>query len=127
MFCVTFFQSSENDKKDADLTSWQTADSLHAHWEPSYLPLMTRKNSKIKVKKLFDRFCVIRDARKDTVVHLTKKKEFLQDLETRLDISAEKAFDIIAADKTLSAKEKKEDTGFLLALRENRPHALGAS
>ena len=50
----------------------------------------------------------------------------LAELKTCFDISAKDAFEIIAANKTLLPEDREQDRLFLLAIRENRPHSLGA-
>ena len=121
-----YFQLWSMKKADADLASWSTADSLLSHWAPSYLPLMTRKNAKAKIKSLYDRFrALLAGSRKKWKSNAEKKGQFLEELKTRFDISARGAMDIIASDKTLTKEEKEEDTRFLHAIRDNRPHSLG--
>ena len=55
-----------------------------------------------------------------------KKSRFLAELKNRFDISAKDALEIISANKTLLPEDREEDKNFLLAIRENRPHSLGA-
>ena len=112
-------------KKDADLACWNVADALILLWTPSKLPLMTRVNAKAKMKKLFEWFKYIRDKKCSSAAYLKRKAKFLAQLETRFDISAKDALDIISADKTLLPEDSEEDKTFLLAIRENRPHSLG--
>ena len=126
VICHLYFHLESMAKKDADLAAWSTADSLLTHWAPSYLPLMTRKNAKTRIKNFYVEFRALLDAsRKKRKNALQKKEAFLKKLKSRFDISAEGALDIIAADKTLSTEEKEEDRSFLLAIRDNRPHSLG--
>ena len=127
VLCHFFFHLWSMVKKDTDLAGWSTADSIIAHWKPSYLPLMTRFNAKKKIKRLYDEYrAVVEECRRKRKTAVAKKETFLEKLKQRFDISAEAAFDIIAADKTLSPAEKEEDRDFLQAIRDNRPHSLGS-
>ena len=112
-------------KDDAKLACWSTADALLTLWSPSYLPLMTRRNVKFKVQRLYERFREVRDSKKSAKTYAEKKMKFLEELKIHFDISAEGALDIIAADKTLSLEDREEDRNFLLAIRDDRPHTLG--
>ena len=121
-----YFYLESMAKKDVDLAAWSTADLLLTHWAPWYLPLMTKKNAKTRIKNLYDEFRALLDAcRKKRKNAVEKKEVFLKKLKNRFDISAEGALNIIAVDKTLSTEEKEEDRSFLLAIRDNRHHSLG--
>ncbi|QQP49941.1 Hypothetical protein FKW44_010774, partial [Caligus rogercresseyi] len=94
------------EKKDANIASQKTAESLLAHWAPSALPLKPKKRRRQSFA--------------------AKKADFLAYIKTRFDISHDNALEIIAADKTLTKADREEDRAFLLAIRENKPHSLGS-
>ena len=58
--CLFFLWSMT--RKDANLAAWNTAKSLLTHWAPSKHPHMTRENVKGRGKRLYDRFCQLRNA-----------------------------------------------------------------
>ena len=120
-----FFQRQSLKKPDGDVACCQVVDALFALWKPSKLPLMTRKNARVKVKDLYERFRKLWDHKSSSAAYLKKKAAFLAELKTRFDISAKDALEIIDADKTLLPEDREEDKTFLLAIRENRPHSLG--
>ena len=120
-----FFHLRAMKKPHRDAAAWSTAEAILLHWEPSSLPLMTRKNAKAKVKQLYNRFAALRDLNKDLKVYAARKAAFLAALKERFDCSAKDALNIISANKTLLPAEKAEDKSFLLAIRDNRPHSLG--
>ncbi|QQP39561.1 Hypothetical protein FKW44_020493, partial [Caligus rogercresseyi] len=90
-------------RPDAQLAARSTADSLLRLWAPSYLPLMARKKLIKKLHRLHDLFRGVVDSLRRKRKNAEEKKElFLKELQTRFDVSAESALDIIEADKTLS-------------------------
>ena len=125
VLCHFFFHLRLMKKPDAALAGWNTADSILAHWDRTALPLMTRKNSKTKVVQFYEEYRAILKAKKNPKSYEEKKANFLAKLKTRFDVSAKDALNLIDADKTRNTEEK-EDKNFLLALRANRPHSLGA-
>ena len=121
-----FFHLHSMAKKNGDDASQTTAKSVLNHWAPAGLPLMKLHNAKAKVKQVYERYCEICNMKKSKSTYQTKKAKFLASLETRFDVSAKDALTIIDADKTLSTAEKEGDRNFLLAIREDCPHSLGA-
>ena len=121
-----YFHLWELARPDAESACRSTAKSLELHWAPAYLPLMASKNIVKKVHRLHDQLRAVLTAlrlkRKNAAA---KQEQFLKEMKTRFDISAEKAFEIIAADKTRTVEEKEEDRLFLIRIRDNLPHSLG--
>ena len=124
-----FFHFWSMAKRDANEAAWRTTDALLTLWAPSYLPLMTRVNVRKKVQRLYDLYHSVRYGlrknQKPGRAYLDKKQKFLEELNQRFDVSAERAVDLILSDKTLSTAEKQEDLEFLNRIRANLPASLG--
>ena len=60
-FPPSLLLSLVNGKKDVDLACWSAADSVLAHWAPSYLPLMAKKSAKKKIECLYNELRLIKE------------------------------------------------------------------